>query len=287
MEAAPGSEVDAIDKVRQLLLANVYGDRSADRLVKKEAVRQLLAPIMAARDAGMTYEDISRLFTQGGLALDAETLRKYFGEAKLASDLADDARRHADQVAKARGLIARRRSADAFEQADRAAREGAAVRTPGSQAAGAATSPGRDEDAVRPAATAGVRGGKGAQAPSPAPAASPAPPVAPRVTARPAAVARPQASHPTMGVEAKRPALVTGPARTIDEIERDSAQVDQRFVLPHDLEVRDGKVVSTAGVPYDGMLTRKQLHLLRQVGRLMAPITGESSKAFVEMPERL
>ncbi len=284
MEAAPGSEMDAIDKVRQLLLANVYGDRSADRVVKKEAVRQLLAPIMAARDAGMTYEDISRLFTQGGLALDAETLRKYFGEAKLASDLADDARRHADQVAKARGLIARRRSADAFEQADRAAREGAAVRTPGSQAAGAATSTGLNDKLTRPAATVGVRGGKGAHAPSPIPAA----PAAPRAMARqPAPAARPEAPLQATSVESERPTLTTGPARTIDEIERDSARVDQRFVLPHDLEVRDGKVVSTAGVPYDGMLTRKQLHLLRQVGRLMAPITGESSKAFVEMPERL
>jgi hypothetical protein len=270
------------------LLANVYGDRASDRVVKKEAVRQLLAPIMAARDAGMTYEDISRLFTQGGLALEAETLRKYFGEAKLASDLAEDARRHADQVAKARGIIARRRSADAFEQADRVAREGAAVSTSGSPAAGAATSPGRDEKAVRLAVAAGVRGGKGAQAPSPSPAAPSAAPAAPRPIALPqAAAARAKALPPTVSAESKRPALATGPARTIDQIERDSAQIDQRFVLPHDLEVRDGKVFSTAGVPYDGMLTRKQLHLLRQVGRLMAPITGESSKAFVEMPERL
>ncbi|MFP3813913.1 hypothetical protein, partial [Bacillus sp. SIMBA_005] len=56
-----------------------------------------------------------------------------------------------------------------------------------------------------------------------------------------------------------------------------------RTELEEDVELRGDNVYYASGRPFKGNLTKRQIHLLRTVGRLMAPTKGESSRDFVTM----
>lgn len=285
-----------IEKARQLLLSEIFREQTDDRFVKREAVKQLLGPLIAARDSGLSFEEIATVFEKAGLELSPATLRSYFFELKTAEELAREARRHAEKVTKAKAAIDKKYlelhnvhgQSVAMQYANAHYAE-PTLYTALEQSPETATGekkarvPEVGEAETSPLATA------------PAPVAP-----APRPTLQSAA-GEPQRQNP----KAKREEKAEGTARsveeierslsreidavakTIDEIETASLATEERTVLEDDLVVKDSKVFYASGRAFHGYLSKKQVHLLRSVGKVIAPTAGRSSKEFVAMPPKL
>ncbi len=285
-----------IEKARQLLLSEIFREQTDDRFVKREAVKQLLGPLIAARDSGLSFEEIATVFEKAGLELSPTTLRSYFFELKTAEELAREARRHAEKVTKAKAAIDKKYlelhnvhgQSVAMQYANAHYAE-PTLYTALEQSPETATGeknarvPEVGEVETSPLATA------------PAPVAP-----APRPTLQSAA-GETQKQNP----KAKREDKVEGTARsveeierslsreidavakTIDEIETASLATEERTMLEDDLVVKDGKVFYASGRAFHGYLSKKQVHLLRSVGKVIAPTAGRSSKEFVAMPPKL
>ena len=115
---------------------------------------------------------------------------------------------------------------------------------------------------------------------------------------RAAAPVKPEPKRPTAPIASsvapieKTPAtgdvdLSAVQARTIDEIATASVGMEVGELVEN-LHVREGNQVwCESGKPYTGLLKAKQVHLLRTVGRLIAPTVGRSSGDFVAMPRNL
>ncbi|WP_310725095.1 hypothetical protein, partial [Burkholderia multivorans] len=97
-----------IERARQVLLAAIYSELPDDRFIKKQAVRQLLSTLIAARDSGMPFEKIAEVLKTAGLEISSETLRSYFFELKTQEELAAEAQRHAKKVLQTKSALERR-----------------------------------------------------------------------------------------------------------------------------------------------------------------------------------
>lgn len=82
-------------------------------------------------------------------------------------------------------------------------------------------------------------------------------------------------------------ALQTGSARTLDEIARTS-QGQKETAYSENLVLKEGNTVwYESGKPFDGYLSPRTLHTLRNVGRVIAPTEGRTAKDFVPMSHEL
>lgn len=280
-------EKDEIEVARQRLLAAIYSELPDERFLKKQAVKQLLSTLMAARERGLSFEKISEILQESGLDLPISSLRSYYFELKTQHDLAAEAQRHARKVNETREAIQRK-------VLERHVQHGAAVA----------------ERYAQQAAPRLVDAFSVVSAPSPiqdAPAPTPnLPKKADRVSARPASPAAlnpPQAPDSGRFISVEEGDEGTGgqthtlptsevdsvarPAPTLAQVEEASLASDVRTDLAEDLELRGEFVFYVSGKPFEGTLTKKQIHLLRSVGRIVAPTKGKSSKDFVAMPGRL
>ena len=280
-----------IEKARQLLLSEIFREQTDDRFVKREAVKQLLGPLIAARDSGLSFEEIATVFEKAGLELSPTTLRSYFFELKTAEELAREARRHAEKVTKAKAAIDKKYlelhnvhgQSVAMQYANAHYAE-PTLYTALEQSPETATG----EKNARVPEVGEVETSPLATAPAPRPTLQ-------------SAAGEPQKQNP----KAKREDKVEGTARsveeierslsreidavakTIDEIETASLATEERTMLEDDLVVKDGKVFYASGRAFHGYLSKKQVHLLRSVGKVIAPTAGRSSKEFVAMPPKL
>lgn len=226
----------------------LYSGQSSDQIVKKTAVRELMAPLMAARANGMSFEQMAELLAKSGLQLASKTLRNYFFELKSDGQLVAEAKTHAARVARVG------KAADAALQAKRQAHAERIAREHVH----------RLEQASAP---------KLQQIPTSQAAAEPALPAA-------VPVAVSMASIPP---EAAIKSAATGQAYTVAELEERSRGTKELPPLTEDLEVREGKVYRISGQAFDGLLTPKQLMVLRQTGKFVAPSAGRSGGSFVAM----
>lgn len=286
-----------IEKARQLLLSEIFREQTDDRFVKREAVKQLLGPLIAARDSGLSFDEIAKVFEKAGLELSPATLRSYYFELKTADELAREARRHAEKVTKAKAAIDRKflelhnvhgqsvamqyANAHFAEPTFYTALDQSPLSATGENSEG---KPGAEGGEVSPRATA------------PAPLAP-----APRPTSRSAAGepqkasskaekgerAAGEAARSVEEIERSLSKEIDAVARTLDEIEAASLVTEERTTLEDDLVVKDGKVFYASGRAFHGYLSKKQVHLLRSVGKVIAPTAGRSSKEFVAMPPKL
>lgn len=285
-----------IEKARQLLLSEIFREQTDDRFVKREAVKQLLGPLIAARDSGLSFDEIAKVFEKAGLELSPATLRSYYFELKTADELAREARRHAEKVTKAKAAIDKRflelHNVHGQSVAMQYATEHFAeptLYTALEQSPEAATG----ENRQRGPAAGEVETSPRATAPAPlAPA--------PRPAGQPAA-GEPQKTGSKAGREEKAGGTarsveeigrslsreIDAVAKTIEEIETASLVTEERTILEDDLVVKDGKVFYASGRAFQGHLSKKQVHLLRSVGKVIAPTAGRSSKEFVAMPPKL
>lgn len=79
----------------------------------------------------------------------------------------------------------------------------------------------------------------------------------------------------------------TGVAKTLDEIVRTS-QGQKETAYGENLVLKEGNTVwYESGKPFDGYLSPRTLHTLRNVGRVIAPTEGRTAKDFVPMSHEL
>ena len=293
-------ELESVEKARKLLLAKFFDSSASEKLRKKEAVRQLLGTIIAVREAGMSFEEITTVFSEAGLVLNTNTLRLYFYELKAQAEIAAHEKAHAEQVARTRAQLVdddrARLSTEALTEAEAQAkkkREAGADRkgflVPPGAAAPSPAKPAKPERAERP---------KGARPP-----AGVAPP--PATHALPAAIQRagegatgeagdppdaawvPPADTPTSNATPSG----TSPAPLAPTIE-EALKAGENFTgvrpeLRENVVLFRDRVYYESGEAFDGTLTKAQAHLLRTVGKLIAPTIMSSTKDFVKMPSKL
>lgn len=277
---------DDIERARQVLLAAIYSGLPDDRFIKKQAVKQLLSTLIAARDSGMPFEKIAEVLKTAGLEISSETLRSYFFELKTQEELAVEAQRHAKKVLQTKTTLDRRSLDQHVEHATSVAAEHVRQAQGSPRLFNAFQSLGtREEETVSRAsmpkgqvdrpdtveALTNASRSNNNQANEP-------------TIVEPAG----QQSFPTSEKRASTVATSPdAPPLTIAEIEHASQATDERVALDEDVELRGDVVVYVSGRPFRGTLTKKQIHLLKTVGRIVAPTQGKSTKDFVVMPPKL
>jgi len=285
-----------IERARQVLLAAIYSELPDDRFIKKQAVRQLLSTLIAARDSGMPFEKIAEVLKTAGLEISSETLRSYFFELKTQEELAAEAQRHAKKVLQTKSALERRALEQHVEHAaslavDHVRRVQASPRlvnafTTGSEPSASGSSAAEAKTTIgRQASVTKLTGAR---------PASPAAPILPQ--AAESARVDSEKGGGSSGDGTVSSALPTSEsaassggegALTLAAIEQASLATEERAVLEEDVELRGDLVFYVSGKPFQGSLTKKQIHLLKTVGRIIAPTKGKSSKDFVAMPPKL
>ncbi|WP_175946365.1 hypothetical protein [Caballeronia sp. BCC1704] len=302
-------ERNDIEIARQRLLEAIYSELPDDRFWKRDAVKQLLSTLIAARERGLAFDKIAEILKQSGLDLPTETLRSYFFELKTQSELAAESIRHAQKIAQAR---------ESFQKQirEKHAEHGNAVamrRARATQATPQLVTAFEDESEHREPLVEQRPATPRAAKPSPAERkilsrenarpASPAAPVPPPPAAasEPARIESERTVPETVVAEKPSTALPTSEkdhrsapdvqsegARTLAQIEEVSLETEERTELLEDVELREGDMVYyVSGKPFKGFLAFRQIYLLRTVGRLIAPTKTRTSKDFVKMPANL
>ncbi|KAA0178791.1 hypothetical protein FX016_22935 [Cupriavidus gilardii] len=284
-------EKDDIEVARQRLLAAIYSELPDDRYLKKQAVKQLLSTLIAARERGLSFEKIAEILQQSGLDLPPSSLRSYYFDLKTQADLAAEAERHARKVAATREAIERKALERHAEHGAAVAERYARIAQSKPRLVNAFSDLVEQTNAPEPK-PAGLQGGAARRA-RPASPAVPLPRAAATVrieseeeghNARPQ---EPEMVIPTSEGDGHRAEDASSQVLTLAEIEAASAETEARTELTEDLELRGEFVYYVSGRPFAGHLTKRQIHLLRSVGRIVAPTKGKSSKDFVAMPQKL
>lgn len=298
-------EKNDIEIARQKLLEAIYSELPDDRFVKRDAVRQLLGTLIAARERGLPFGKISEILQQSGLALPAETLRTYFFQLKSRAELAEESARHVRKVAQTREAIQKqvlgRHAAHAHELAASRARRIQVTAQPVS-AVGSDEAERQPETVPsstvepQPQITPRILADKPARPASPAsPPPPPAAPEAARSDSGQAQTTGVGAGLAVCGVPPSGKAENTSPTidaggvpMTLTAIEAASCETDERTDLLEDVKLRGAELVFyVSGRPFQGFLSQRQIRLLRTVGKLIAQTKGRSTKDFVTMPVRL
>jgi hypothetical protein len=291
----------AIEVARQKLIAATLGHQDEERYRKKAAVRQLIGTLVAARKRGLSFDRMAELLGESGVEIASETLRGYYFELKTEAELSAEHGKHAKQLAKIQQEIADTDLADDVQFAIQTASEYHTQRATGRVRVNAFESKGIT--AVAPAQR------RGSPSLVPTMRKQPVKAVAPVMRAAAAVIVQSTASMPTgLGkvetspkegrvfvqgggaLEEARPKVavqelhsdVVPRGRTIDEIAADSVGKTAAD-LTENIQVRDNCVLYSSGKPFEGFLGAKQIHLLRTVGKVIAPTTGRSSGDFVSM----
>lgn len=290
-----------IEIARQKLLEAIFSELPDDRYVGREAIRQLMSTLVAARERGFSFERIAQRLH---LDITPSTLRTYYFQLKSDAEVAAQTVQHRRKVARAREAIAREvlekhiehanelvsrralqtqaapRLVDAFKTNEGETVTYVAVQEP--------VEPSRNEENL------------GTETTRPAsPAAVPSSPSAPAAlqfyserTEAPAVVsekytARDLVSRDSLAI-ASPADEAANMAMTLTAIADASLATDERTELLEDVELRAGDLVYyVSGKPFEGFLAQRQVFLLRTVGRLIAPTKTRTSKDFVKMPENL
>jgi hypothetical protein len=296
-------EIDNIEVARQLLFAEAVGHLDDERVAKKTAVRQLIGTLIGARTRGLSFERMAEIMGEAGIPIAPETLRGYYFELKTETELQEEHRQHAAKLAKARRDLGTKELAKNLQHAQEVAIEHVASRSAQRPRVNAFASKAQQGELARPVPAIAAPPSRPEQAASPARERSapggeePATPIV-KATPRAAAPVKPEPKRPTAPIASSVTPIEKTPAtgdvdvsavqaRTIDEIATASVGMEVGELVEN-LHVREGNQVwCESGKPYTGLLKAKQVHLLRTVGRLIAPTVGRSSGDFVAMPRDL
>lgn len=299
-------DIENIEVARQLLIAEAVGHLDDERVAKKTAVRQLIGTLIGARTRGLSFERMAEIMGEAGVPIAPETLRGYYFELKTETELQEENRKHAAKLAKARRDLGAKELAENLQHAQEVAIEHVASRSAQRPRVNAfankaqrgelarpvpaiAALPSRPEQAAPPAPESGAPGGEEPATPIVKATPRAAAPVKQESTRQAAPVASSVASSvaPSETPATGDVDLSAVQARTIDEIAAASVGMEVGELVEN-LHVREGSEVwCESGKPYTGLLKAKQVHLLRTVGRLIAPTVGRSSGDFVAMPRDL
>lgn len=296
-------EKTEIEVARQRLLEAIYSELPDDRFPGREAVKQLLGTLMAARDRGLPFERIATILQQSGVELSPVTLRRYFFELKTEDELTADSIRHRQKVAQTRDAIQRqmleRHTEHANELATRRVQRTQIAPQPANAWGGSKAHPAVISVTVAQDESRRVKRKPNARTARPAsPASPPPPPEAPEAVRSDSDGAEAAAGGAQSTISGMPPVGKAGSASpaidarrapmTLTAIEMASRQTDERTDLLGDVELKGAELVFyVSGQPFHGFLSQRQIRLLRTVGKIIAPTRGRSSKDFVSMPTKL
>ncbi len=252
---------EKIERARQMLLAEIYTEKSDDRHIKRDAVKQLLAPLIAARESGLSFEEISKIFNKAGLLLSPKTLERYYYALKTEDELTKEAQLHAKKVTKMRQAIEAKTLRAHQVHGTKVALDFIEVMNAQTRLYNALGS----TKLLQPIEN------------MPPEIAKDLEPTSEKRT-------RSANQSPVVSSSDKRRGET---ASTINEIERRSFETEERTQIIDDVELRQGRVYYASGKPFIGTLTKKQIHLLRTVGKIIAISSCESSKDFISMPSKI
>jgi hypothetical protein len=278
-------EKNNIEVARQRLLEAIYSELPDDRHLGRDAVKQLLNTLIAARERGLAFERIAEILKQSGVDVASVTLRRYFFELKTESELAAEAARHTKKVAETRRAIQDKFLALHTEHGDALARQRLTQVAPRFANA--------FDDVQTPVPTASpekrVEADSSDQRFQEPKVARPARFESEGVVSEPVADVKLVSTLPTSeNANLATPDVQSEGAMTLADIERASLATEERTPLLGDLELRAGDLVYyLSGQPFQGLLTERQIYLLRRVGRIIVPTDLRSSKDFVSMPSQL
>lgn len=293
-----------IEVARQRLLEAIYSELPDDRFLKRDAVKQLLSTLIAARERGLAFEKIAEILRQSGLDLPVETLRSYFFELKTDAELAAENVRHAKKVAQTRAAIQNKvlelHTEHGSELAARRARLTQAkprfVNAFSASESEPVSNPTQQRQEEPRAVKRNLKAENARPASPAAPLPEPAAPEAARLNSEGegsanAGVASTETAIPTSETATRAAPAIKGEndgVLTLTAIEEASRATEDRTELLDDVELREGDLVYyISGQPFRGLLSQRQIRLLRTVGKIIAPTKSRSSKDFVAMPTKL
>ncbi len=250
---------DTINVLRRAVIDFLYeSEESNERYIKREAIKQLMGVIIAAKKSGRSFEELAELFTKNGFDISANTLRTYFFELRADAEIQAETKMLADKIEDTKKSLDLQRQLVNGTAAHKQAKD----RVKKSMAGAYKVIP--YSEAV--------------SSPSPAKPVRPAAPLQ--------GAASPPSSAVVMGVGGNPPS--TGEAPTIEYLKRLSEGAP-KFDLPVDIELRNGMIFYTTGEPFDGILSIGQLRILETSKKLLArkQASTRTTGAFVAMPTKL
>ena len=326
MAAIRDVEVDAIEAARKCVIELTLAHQTTARVARKQAVKDLFGTLLASWEAGVPFDKMAAALNASGIQITTETLRGYFFELKTAEQLSAENAVHERAMAKIRSENEAKQRAKDLQHAREIAQAGtelvsstrdakveaahlaaaqvvqAARRRPivsASTPAGARKEPARSS-AAQPGAASPVSARVGSTSQAVPNVGSPA--IAQVANSQPAVEVEAAPARPVEGVPANPVGVVSdtsagnssvasavqaGPARTLEEITRTSAG-QKETAYTENLVLRDGNTVwYESGRPFDGFLSPRTVHTLRNVGKVIAPTEGRTAKDFVSMSHEL
>lgn len=325
MAAIRDVELDAIIAAGKSLAELTLTHYATAKLSRKQAVKKLFGPLMAAWEAGVPFDKMAHDLTTNGIEITPSTLRSYFFDLKTDDQLAAENALHEQKLNRIRGESECKQLAQGMQLRRDLVQAGAVLVTGKhtTEIKAACQTPAPVLDAALSHQTGtGLPPGvckkalaESGSAPDTIDSSSPSTPNHMAITthrdirARRCVIATKMmvesvvvsdalsnvdsgplqvvtlkaAQRPAIATLAPRERLAVTRGKTLEEIMQASiGQEETPYV--EDLELRMGDEVWLAsGKQFEGHLSPRTLHMLRTVGRVIAPTIGRTSKDFVVM----
>jgi hypothetical protein len=270
---------DQIAICRELLLSQIQSGKE-QKSSRKEALKKMLSAVIAARNAGISFETIRALLNKAGMPITVETLKKYYFDLRKELEIAVAAKQHAKKVANVQAAIQKKlifRDLATLE-IPVGTQPGTSIQLWKKEKSSAKSREREKETLVGKEITTHVISSALLS-----------------VTIAAESMTGVNENQLPSADTAKKLALVTDAtqeAQTLEEIEALSLEREKDDSYAHpdlreDLILKNGRVYCRSGKPYFGTLKKKEIFLLRKGGTLIAPTPSRTGKDFVTMPRVL
>jgi hypothetical protein len=240
----------------------------------------MLSAVIAARNAGISFETIRALLNKAGMPITVETLKKYYFDLRKELEIAVAAKQHAKKVANVQAAIQKKlifRDLATLE-IPVGTQPGTSIQLWKKEKSSAKSREREKETLVGKEITTHVISSALLS-----------------VTIAAESMTGVNENQLPSADTAKKLALVTDAtqeAQTLEEIEALSLEREKDDSYAHpdlreDLILKNGRVYCRSGKPYFGTLKKKEIFLLRKGGTLIAPTPSRTGKDFVTMPRVL
>lgn len=285
MTDKPKSAQELVDELRRGFLGALYEDGQRTRYVKRRIVESLLGVISAARASGFTWDELADICRKHGLDIAPSTLKTYYVDLREerehqrvkaeAKTIVKDVNHHRLVRETANGQLAN-------EAIKKRAAQRLASRPKLMSSVDDADIYEQKATPVAPARTAGLNAAKPGVRKRPIPEIE-TPINAPVDTGR-------KSSKESGSRSINHPPLEPGQAKHIDQLADEAKAVKTPTPIYEKLELKpDGRVYTSSGEPFVGVLAVRQVSILRSARFYMANATPEarSTNTVVKMPSKL
>lgn len=282
MPTAPALTDDQIAICRELLLAEICSGKGK-KTTQKEALKKMLGVVLAARNAGISFETICTVMHRAGISITVETLKKYYFELRKELEISIAERAHAKRIATAKAAIESRMIVREAHEVAKSSKSFIPKLGTSSQRAQIVPDliPSVISENLKPKSTRGTET-KRTKAED---HAAPRQPESKGNTAQKESHAEKviQLENTFNGIQNEDGAMTLEELAKISE-EREKDKSYEHPYYDEMLIVREGRVYLESGRPFTGTLLSTQIFLLRKNRKLFPPPPpSRTSKDFVKM----